>query len=162
MSASNHDDLTSVEHSPPPSPRFQFSVRDLLVTTAIVSLCAVVNLYILAFLLVAALFFIAVVEMTFATDRLIRALVRSEPTATPEMSGLTIHPESRRTLGYFSVSTWAFLGSGLLVLTFHEIHRQLVRQANDQILLTPAVCLLLGVGLCFFMAAYRRRRLSQP
>jgi hypothetical protein len=141
MSTSDHNDGTSVVNSPQTRPRFQFSIRDLLVTTTIVSICLAVGVHFVGFMAVVGALCVTQVAVLLASDWLIR-------------------PENRRALAFVSAGTWAILGSGLFALAFSALYQAAI-SANSQAPSTLAICLAIGAGLSWFMAAYRWRKMTR-
>lgn len=142
MTNGDRSDSTSGVDAPRSRPRFQFSVRDLLVTTAIVSVCLAAGIHFIGFMAVVGTLCVAQVAVLLASDWLIR-------------------PENRRALAFATAGIWAILGSGLLLLSLPVIF-QLTDTPGSRASATLAICLTLGAGLSYFMAVYRWRKMTRP
>ncbi len=123
-------------------PGLQFSVRDLLIVTTIVSICLAVGVHFAGFLFVVVTIGLIQVAILLAADWLIR-------------------PENRRVFAFVTAGSWATLGSGLLVLSLRAIY-EAIDASDPRGSSTLALCLAIGAGVCYLLAALRWRRLSKP
>jgi hypothetical protein len=139
---------TNELETPPPvidsdTPRswFQFSVRDLLIATTIVSICLAIGVHFVGLMFVVAVIGLLQVGVLLAGDWLIR-------------------PENRRALAFVTTGSWATLGSGLLVLSLRAIYAAF--DARDpSATSTLAISLGVGAALCYLLAAYRWKKLTK-
>jgi hypothetical protein len=132
-----------------PHARLQFSVRDLLIATTVVSICLAFGVHFAGFTFVVVVVGIVQITVLLAGDWLIR-------------------PQNRRALAFASAGSWATLGSGFLVLSLGAIFGSL---GESFVLLSARigdlswwVALGLGIGAatCYGLAAVRWRQLTQP
>lgn len=142
MTNSDRSDSTSGVDAPRSRPRFQFSVRDLLVATTVVSVCLAIGIHFVGFMTVVGTLCVAQVVVLLVSDWLIR-------------------PENRRALVFATTGIWAILGSGLFLLALPAIF-QATEPATSRASATLAICLTLGAGLSYFMAVYRWRKMTRP
>lgn len=141
MPATDENDWASTPGPLLHRPRFQFSVRDLLVATTIASVCLAIGIHFLGFMAVVGTVCIAQAAVLLASDWLIR-------------------PENRRSLAFATAGIWAILGSGLLLLALPAIF-QAFDPASSRASATLAICLTIGAGISYFMAVYRWRTIAK-
>lgn len=120
--------------------RWQFSIRDLLLVTTIVSICLAIGVHYVGVIIVVVTVGLIEVAILLYADWL-------------------IHPENRRALAFVTAFSWATLGSGLLALAgragFQAI--QITTDASGEWML--GIFLLMGAIASYLMAAYRWRQI---
>jgi hypothetical protein len=123
-------------------PRWQFSVRDLLIAMTVISICLAVGVHFAGFMFVLIAIGVMQAGILLAGDWLIR-------------------PQNRRALAFATAASWATVGSGLLVLLISTIfnHESLLLRSK---IATSAleVCLAIGCVIAYVAAATRWRQLS--
>jgi hypothetical protein len=122
-------------------PAWQFSLRSLLVATALISVVLAIGVHLTGYLFALVVIGLLQVATLLSADWLIR-------------------PQNRRALAFVTAGSWTVLGSGLLVVGVREI---LVRVGTDSDLATWifAWCLISIGIICYYIAAKRWRRLSR-
>jgi len=123
-------------------PHWQFSVRDLLIATTIISICLAVGVHFAGFMFVLITIGVMQAAILLAGDWLIR-------------------PQNRRALAFATAGSWATVGSGLLVLLVGAVYQ-------DQVTGTPQAipawllegCLAVGCAIAYVVAAIRWRQLA--
>jgi O-antigen/teichoic acid export membrane protein len=144
-SAANHDDPTANESAGENSisaPSWQFSLRSLLIVTAIVSVCLAIGVHFAGVMFAIGVAAMVQVVMLLAGDWLIR-------------------PENRRALAFVTAGSWIVLGSGFLVVGARDIVTR-IDTGSDSAVWIFASCLI-GIGVvCYYVAAKRWRRLTRP
>jgi hypothetical protein len=127
-------------HGDPSSTRAcQFSVRSLLIVTAIVSICLAIGVHSAGVMFALAFAAAVQVVMLLSADWLIR-------------------PQNRRALAFVSAGSWIVLGSALLVVGIREVFYVTKSEPARWVF----AWLLVGVGIfCYYIAAKRWRRLSR-
>ena len=121
----------------------QFSVRDLLVLTTLVSVCLAIGVHYAGFMFVVIAIGLIQVGMLLSADWLIR-------------------PNHRKALGFVTAASWIILGSGLLILGF----RMLYGDADSADQAAYSASRILGVSfaaagaVCYITAMIRWHRLS--
>ena len=120
---------------------WQFSVRSLLIVTAIVSICLAIGVHFAGVMFALAVAAAVQVVMLISADWLIR-------------------PQNRRALAFVTAGFWIALGSALLVVGVRAVF------VFDGTKSEPArwmfAWLLVGIGIfCYYVAAKRWRRLSR-
>jgi len=125
-------------------PRWQFSVRDLLIATTVISICLAVGVHFAGFMFVLIAIGVMQAAILLAGDWLIR-------------------PQNRRALAFATAGSWATVGSGLLVLLVSTIFNQESLLSRSKIA-TSALegCLAIGCVIAFVVAAIRWRQLLPP
>jgi hypothetical protein len=125
-------------------PRWQFSVRDLLIAMTVISICLAIGVHFAGFMFVLIAIGVMQAGILLAGDWLIR-------------------PQNRRALAFATSASWATVGSGLLVLLISTIfnHESLLLRSK---IATAAleVCLAIGCVIAYVAAATRWRQLSPP
>jgi hypothetical protein len=136
----DHIDDRQVSASSSALPPWQFSLRSLLIATAVISVILAIGVHLTGFMF--ALLVIAIVQVStlLSADWLIR-------------------PQNRRALAFVTAGSWIVLGSGLVIVGVREV---LVRAGTDSDLAIWifAWCLI-GIGMiCYYIAGKRWRRLT--
>ena len=134
------DDSKHVGESSPKT-RLQFSVRDLLVATTLVSICLAIGVHFAGFMFVFIVVGVLQVAMLLIGDWLIR-------------------PENRRALAFSTAGSWATVGSGLLVLGGRATYG-LITAGGKEMSWGLAACLFVGAVMCYVLAALRWRQLTK-
>jgi hypothetical protein len=125
-------------------PRWQFSLRNLLIAVTIISVWLAVGVHYVGFMFVLVPIIAVQAAMLLALDWLIR-------------------PQNRRALAFVTAGSWAVIGSGLLVLLGSTL-------LNEQALLSRSeagtrvleACLAVGGLVAYVVAAKRWRQLKPP
>ncbi|HEY3393835.1 MAG TPA: hypothetical protein VGK58_14080 [Lacipirellulaceae bacterium] len=122
------------------TPTWQFSVRTLLIVTALVSVCLAVGVHYAGFMFALVVIGLIQVATLLSADWLIR-------------------PQNRRALAFVTAGSWIVLGSGLLIVGAREI---LLRVGiNSGIAGWIFACSMVMIGIyCYYIAAKRWRRLT--
>lgn len=124
----------------------QFSVRDLLVTMTIVSICLAVGVHFVGFMFVVIVMAGVQVSTLLAGDWLIR-------------------PQNRRVLAFVTAGSWTTLGSGLLVLAIRAMLNAIYERTNSpdkaEAATMLAILLVVGAVFCYLFAAFRWRQLTE-
>ena len=129
-----------VETSPKNEP-WQFSLRSLLIVTAVVSVCLAIGVHFAGAMAVVIAFGAIQAGMLLAADWL-------------------ICPAQRRVLAFVTAGSWSILGSGLIVLGGREAY-QLSGTTDEGISRISALCLIIGGAFCYYVASKRWRRLTR-
>jgi hypothetical protein len=125
----------------PNVPTWQFSLRSLLIATALVSVCLAIGVYITGFMFALAVVALIQVATLLSADWLIR-------------------PQNRRALAFVTAGSWIVLGSALLVVGVREVF--VFYGTKSEPARWMFAWLLVGIGiLCYYVAAKRWRRLSR-
>jgi hypothetical protein len=121
--------------------RWQFSVRDLLIATTIISICLAVGVHFAGFMFVLIAIGVMQAAILLAGDWLIR-------------------PQNRRALAFATAGSWATVGSGLLVLLLSAVlNDQSLRSRSEAATLALEACLAVGCVTAYLVAAIRWRQL---
>jgi hypothetical protein len=120
---------------------FQFSTRDLLIATTVISAAPAIGMPFGGFALVAAVIGLIQAIILLAGDWLIR-------------------PENRRALAFATAVSWATLGSGLLVLAIQALVEasDSPREASGMWMLEGS--LAVGAAASYLMALFRWRKIA--
>jgi hypothetical protein len=136
----DHIDDRLASASSSPVPPWQFSLRSLLIATAVISVILAIGVHLTGIMF--ALLVIALIQVTtlLSADWLIR-------------------PENRRALAFVTAGSWIVLGSGLVIVGIREV---LVRVGTESDLAIRifAWCLIAIGIICYYIAAKRWRRLT--
>jgi hypothetical protein len=131
---------------PPPNLSWQFSLRTLLIVTAVVSVVLAIGVHFAGVMFALAVAGVVQVVMLLAADWLIR-------------------PQNRRALAFVTAGSWIVLGSGLVIVGVREV---VVRVGSDGLatyidlaIWILALCLISFGIICYYIAAKRWRRLSR-
>jgi hypothetical protein len=119
---------------------WQFSLRTLLIATALISVILALGVHLTGFMF--ALVVIALVQV-----------------ATLLSADWLIRPQNRRALAFVTAGSWMVLGSGLFVVGVREV---LVRIGTDSgLAIWIFAWCLISIGIiCYYIAAKRWRRLT--
>jgi hypothetical protein len=119
-------------------PAWQFSLRSLLIATALVSVILALGVHLTGFMFALVVIGLVQVATLLSADWLIR-------------------PQNRRALAFVTAGSWMVLGSGLFVVGVREA---LLRIGTDSSLAVWVfVWCLIGAGIgCYYVAARRWRR----
>jgi hypothetical protein len=121
--------------------RWQFSIRDLLIATTIISICLAVGVHFAGFMFVLIALGVMQAAILLAGDWLIR-------------------PRNRRALAFATAASWATVGSGLLVLLVSTIfNEQSLRSRSEVATWALEACLAVGCVIAYVVAAIRWRQL---
>ena len=122
-------------------PRWQFSVRDLLIATTIVSICLAVGVHFAGFMFVLIALGVMQAALLLAGDSLIR-------------------PQNRRALAFATAGSWATVGSGLLVLLLSALLQdESLKSRSIAATWVLEACLAIGSAIAYAVAAMRWRQL---
>jgi hypothetical protein len=130
----------------PAAPVWQFSLRGLLVATALISVVLAIGVHLTGYMF--ALVVIALIQV-----------------ATLLSADWLIRPQNRRALAFVTAGSWAVLGSGLLIVGIREVFLRVGTDALatyiDLAIWIFALCLISFGIVCYYIAAKRWRRLSR-
>jgi hypothetical protein len=131
----------SANAQPPAAPVWQFSLRTLLVVTALVSVCLAIGVHFAGFMF--ALVVIGLIQITtlLSADWLIR-------------------PENRRALAFVTAGSWIVLGSGILIIGIREVFLGIGTDGDAGAWIFAWCLIVIGLG-CYYIAAKRWRRLGR-
>jgi hypothetical protein len=122
--------------------RWQFSVRDLLIATTIISICLAIGVHFAGFMFVLITIGVMQAAILLAGDWLIR-------------------PQNRRALAFATAGSWATVGSGLLVLLVSAIFQdESLRSRSELATWLLEACLAVGCMIAYVVAAIRWRQLA--
>jgi hypothetical protein len=128
----------------PPSNRttWQYSLRGLLIVTAVVSIVLAIGIHFAGVMLVVGVMALIQVATLLASDWLIRA-------------------QNRRALAAVSSGSWIILGSGLVVISGQQMYGLIGTNGSVEARVFAA-CLLAAGAYCCYIARKRWRRLTGP
>jgi len=129
------------QRNPSEKTPLQFSVRALLIATAIVSLCLAVGVH------------FAGVVFVIVTVGLLQA-------ATFLAADWLNQPANRSALAFVTAGTWLALGSGLIVIGGSQIYG-VIGDDDATATWTLGLCLIAGGAFCYYIASRRWRGLSR-
>jgi hypothetical protein len=122
---------------------WQYSLRGLLIVTAIVSVVLAISIYFAGVLFVLGVIALIQAATLLAADWLIR-------------------PENRRVLAAVSSGTWMILGSGVMIIACRQAFLMMRDDGNWTVaLFTTSLAATAGLCCCT-VAANRWRRLAGP
>jgi hypothetical protein len=122
-------------------PKFQFSTRDLLIATTILSAVLAVGVPFGGFAVVAVVIGLLQAAILLAADWLIR-------------------PENRQALAFTTAVSWATLGSGLLVLAIHALVEASDSPGEASGMWMLEGFLAVGAAASYLMALFRWRKIG--
>ena len=130
----------SANTEPPAAPVWQFSLRTLLIVTALVSVCLAIGVHFAGFMFALVVIGLIQVATLLSADWLIR-------------------PQNRRALAFVAAGSWIVLGSGLLIVGVREFF--LFYGTKSEPAKWMFTWCLVGAGVsCYYIAAKRWRRLA--
>ena len=118
---------------------WQYSLRGLLIFTAIVSVCLAIGVYFAGAMAVIVTFGVIQAATLLAADWLIR-------------------PANRRSLAFVTAASWTILGSGLLMIGLREAYK--LNTNKTDLAWYSTIGLIIGVRFCFVLATRRWRQLT--
>lgn len=125
---------------------WQFSLRSLLVATALISVVLAIGVHLAGVLFALAVIALIQVTTLLSADWLIR-------------------PQNRRALAFVTAGSWIVLGSGLVIVGIRDILFRLRTDGlatNFDLAIWIFALSLISIGIiCFYVAAKRWRRLTQ-
>jgi uncharacterized membrane protein HdeD (DUF308 family) len=125
----------------PSTSNFQFSTRDLLIATAVISVVLAIGVPFGGFAIVAVVIGLLQAIILMAGDWLIR-------------------PENRRALAFTTTISWITLGIGLIILAINMVMQAIDNDANPFAWQVMEGSLVVGAGGAFLMARRRWRQLG--
>jgi hypothetical protein len=135
------DSAASRSSSDRPVPReWQFSLRALLITTTVVSICLALGTYLAG----VAFIIFAVVLLEVATLLSVDWLIR---------------PANRPLLAFVTAGSWMIFGSGLLILTCKTAYELITLDRPEELWAAVALCAFTAV-LCYGFGWRRWRQLT--
>jgi len=142
-SDTGQDDSIASQPAPvdaPKNPSWQFSLRTLLVATAVVSVLMAIGVHFAGVMFALAFAVVVQAVMLLTGDWLIR-------------------PENRRALAFVTAGSWIVLGGALFVVGVREVYLRMGADGHWAALIF-AWCLVGAGGCCYYIAAKRWRRLT--
>jgi hypothetical protein len=123
---------------PTDAPVWQFSLRSLLIATALISVILAIGVHLTGWMFALAMIALVQIATLLSADWLIR-------------------PENRRALAFVTSGSWIVLGSGLLVVSVREALLRIGAASSSAVWVFTSC--LIGAGLgCYYVAARRWRR----
>ena len=140
-SSASHSEIASTD-ARPKAPRWQFSLRSLLVVTALVSVCLAIGVHFAGFMFALVLIGLIQAATLLSADWLIRR-------------------ENRRALAFVTSGSWIVLGSGLVILGGREMFSLLGAKGETAAWMFSSGLVATG-AYCYYLASKRWRSLTQP
>lgn len=121
-------------------PRWQFSLRGMLLLTTIVSICLAIGVHFAGFMAVFIAIGVVQVAALLSADWLIR-------------------PQNRRALAFVTASCWIVIGSGLFLGALRTIATAVLADQDSWGWLFASLLIVAALA-CFYLALQRWRKLA--